>query len=94
METLREIEEFWFNEAKQLKTRYREALEAVVKVSGLDKRVIRVHDGKEGVLAVERDIYETLDYVIKFYHITKSGEVSQKASGWVHDLSDFRPKGD
>ena len=94
METLREIEEFWFNEEEQLKTRYREALKAFRKVSGLDKRVIRIRDGKEGVLVVEQDRCATLDYIIKFYPITKSGEVSQKASGWVHDLSDFRPKGD
>lgn len=94
METLREIEEFWFEEARQLEKRYGEALVAFRKVSGLDKRVIRIRDGKEGVLVVERDTCATLNYVIKFYPITKSGEVSQKASGWVHDLSDFRPKGD
>lgn len=93
METIASIEERFEKERKQLTERYREALKDLLKTSGLDKGVIRIEDGKEGVLVVESEYYKVLGYEIKFYPLTKSGKVSQKSSGWFWDLKGFKPKG-
>lgn len=95
MESTRDIEKRFSEELEKLQERYREALEELIKENGMDKGVIRIKDGKEGVLLVVQDFYRRLGYEVKFYPFTKSGEVSQKSSGWSCSLSlsEFKPKG-
>ena len=92
MKTKTDVDRVFGEELKKLRERYREALKELIKENGLDKGVIRIEDGKEGVLVVESEYYKTLGYEIKFYPITKSGKVSLKSSGWFWDLSGFKPK--
>jgi len=93
MESIRDIEKRFTEELGKLQERYREALEELIKENGLDKGVIRIKDGKEGVLLVVQDFYRRLGYEVKFYPITKSGKVSVKSSDWFWDLKGFKPKG-
>lgn len=64
----------------------------------LDKRVVRVKDGVEGVLLTRQYYYWEcfMKYKLDFFPITKSGEVSKKASGyvatWENLEEQFKPK--
>ena len=90
--TKNEVDKAFSKELQELQERYREALEELKKENKMDKNVIRIKDGKEGVLVVEQDWYRRLGYELKFYPITKAGKVSQKASGWYIELTEFKPK--
>lgn len=92
METMESVRNQFNNELKQLQERYRKALEELLKTNGLDKRVIRIKDGKEGVLAVESDWEKRLGYGINFYPVTKSGKASLRKSGMVWGLSEYKAK--
>lgn len=64
----------------------------------LDKRVIRVRDGVEGVLTLYKQNYweELFEWKLSFYPVTKNGEISKKASGYVASWQNleeqFKPK--
>ena len=92
MKTINEIDKAFDEELEKLQERYRESLEELIKENGMDKGVIRIEDGKEGVLVAERDFYRTAGYELKFHPITKTGEVSKKASGYSIRLTEFKPK--
>ena len=92
MKTIDELDETFSEELWKLRERYREALKELIKDNGMDKGVIRMSDGKEGVLSVEQEYCKVLGYEIRFYPITKAGKVSQRASGWVWSLAGFKPK--
>lgn len=92
METENDIEKRFGKELNELQEQYREALEELIKEKGMDKGVIRIRDGKEGVLVIESDWYRRSGYDLKFYPITKAGEVSKKASGFYIRLAEFKPK--
>ena len=87
-----EVDKAFSKELQELRERYRKALEELKKENKMDKGVIRIKDGKEGVLVVEQDYYRSFGYDLKFYPITKAGKVSQKASGWNLHLTEFKPK--
>ena len=82
MKTIQDIDREFGEELEKLQKRYREALEELIRENGMDKRVIRLQDEKEGVLIAERDFYRVMGYELKFYPITKAGKVSKKPSGF------------
>lgn len=77
MKTLQEIYDAHNQRFDEEMASYVAELESHIKELGLDKRVIRIKDGREGELKVIR---ESGFAEIKFYPITKSGELSKNAS--------------
>lgn len=61
------------------------AMRGKIEQAGLNGLVRRKKDGKKGWLIV------TEEAVLEFHHRTKSGEKSQKASGWSLNLDDYEP---
>lgn len=92
MKTLSEVDKLFYEKLGKLREQYREALQELLKENSLDKGVIRIEDGKEGVLAIDPDLYTSLRYGLKFYPITRNGEVSKKSSGGCIYLQEFKPK--
>ena len=92
MKTIREVDKLFYEELDKLQKKYRDALEELLKENGLNNGVVRIKDGKEGVLVAEKDLDMWLGYELKFYPITKAGELSKKASFYYY-LEDFKPRG-
>lgn len=87
MKTLQEIYDTHKQRVSKEMALYVAELENHIKELGLNKRVIRIKDGREGELKVVR---ESTLIEIKFYPITKSGELSKNASGYF--LLGFKDK--
>ena len=77
MKTLQEIYDAHNQRFSEEMASYVAELESHIKDLGLDKRVIRIKDGREGELKV---VQESAFAEIKFYPITKAGELSKNAS--------------
>lgn len=78
MKTLQEIYDTHKQRVSEEMASYVAELENHIKELGLNKRVIRIKDGREGELKVIRENSTFAE--IKFYPITKSGELSKNAS--------------
>ena len=86
MSTLVELRIKYRDDQTKLKNDYKRAVEARLKELKLNNEVIRLADGKRGVLLW--GCYGSLE----FYPITKKGEVSQRASGYFFDAeTEFKP---
>lgn len=88
--TIREFTNPFYDRYDEMKTEYKEGLEKIIKDNRLDGRVVRKCDGKEGVLNLDIDFCFPFRWVIKFYPITRRGEVSKIASGWISEYEELR----
>ncbi len=74
--TYNEIKDAYWEKRNEIKDECSRNLENLLKDNGfLDTRVIRKRDGREGELRVDSN-----DLEIKFYYVTKKGEISRVPS--------------
>ena len=78
-----------YEEIDKVITNYKEEINKALEEKGLNGMVVRTKDGAVGKLFLDYNYALTLNYELKFYPVTKSGEISKKAGGYVDSYKDI-----
>ena len=78
-----------YDKINKVRKNYIEEVNNALREKGLDGMVVRVKDGVKGQLLLAFDHELILNYELRFYPVTKSGEISKKANGWVSIVDDI-----
>lgn len=87
--TINFLEKEYYNKILEVRKEFKSELEKMLKEQHLDGRVIRRKDGKEGELRLTDELYNPLRWKVKFYPVTRKGDISQKSDGWFSELEEL-----
>ena len=86
--TVQDIRNKYYDKLCELSKLYRAEIQAFLQEHNLDGRVVRVSDGKEGVIQLDQSLDGGDFPRLNFYSITQAGTVSKNSSGCLLDFRD------